>query len=101
CPVVSTAKMMDVNSALEEPANMADIPTKPASGNTTPDSGKKYSKPVPKIAPVAPPMVNNGASVPPEVPLPSAMAQDKNLKKQSARMNCKDNEPERISVMFS
>ena len=74
CPVVSSANMIAVSNALDAPANIADIPTKAASGIVISDEGKKLMITLPSSAPVAPPIVNNGAKVPPEVPLPSATA---------------------------
>ena len=74
------AKVMLVRYALEAPANIADMPINAAMGILMPASGKMYLTNIPIIAPAAPPMVNNGASVPPDVPLPNAMAHERNFK---------------------
>ena len=62
---------------------MAAIPTRAAREILTPAEGKTYSTAVPRIAPTAPPMVRSGARVPPDVPLPKAIAQEINFKIQS------------------
>ena len=41
--------------------------------------GTTWLMPMPITAPSEPPIVNNGASVPPDVPLTSAMTQDTNF----------------------
>ena len=46
---------------------------------------QRSAMPMPSSAPSAPPMVNSGASVPPEVPLPSAIAQERNFSTHSER----------------
>src|SRR5690349_25065856 len=77
--VASSAKAMLVRYAREAPANMADMPISAAIGRPMCADGKTSTSTEPAIAPQAPPMVNKGASVPPEVPLPSAIAQETNL----------------------
>ena len=44
-----------------------------------PSCGAIATNPAPASAPSAPPIVNNGASVPPEVPLPSAIDHEMNF----------------------
>ena len=46
-------------------------------------------------------MVKRGASVPPEVPLPSEMHQERNLSEQSTSMACRVKSPERMWSMLS
>jgi hypothetical protein len=66
---------------------MAAMPTNAAKGRVTPDAGNKRNTTLPNIAPVAPPMVSNGASVPPEVPLPNAITQERNLRMHNDKMS--------------
>ncbi|MNT62304.1 hypothetical protein D3C72_2000130 [compost metagenome] len=56
---------------------------------------------VPNKAPVAPPIVKSGASVPPDVPLPKAIAQDRNLKKHKLSIKARVAFPESMLMMFS
>src|SRR5690349_11318707 len=76
CPVVSSAKRIEVSTARDAPANIAAIPTSAATEIEISDDGKKLAMAVPIKAPAAPPIVRSGASVPPEVPLPSAIDHD-------------------------
>ena len=41
CEVVSNAKMIAVNKALDAPANMADMPMSAASGKVMPEEGNR------------------------------------------------------------
>src|SRR3954471_12544554 len=86
CMVASSEKIMEVSSARDAPANMADIPTSAQSGMLNPHCGKKLRIKYPDKAPVAPPIVSSGARVPPEVPLPSAIAQEMNFSTQRYRI---------------
>jgi hypothetical protein len=93
--------MMEVSKAREAPANMAAMPTKAARLRVMPEPGHKSTSTPPSSAPMAAPMVSSGASVPPEVPLPRARAQEVNLSRHSERMSCMGRRPERRWVMFS
>ena len=83
CPVVSRANTMEVMKARDDPANMADMPTNAASGRVTPEEGNMVRMALPSNAPMAPPMVSNGASVPPDVPLPKEIDHDTNFSMHS------------------
>src|SRR5690349_9564704 len=93
--------MIDVSSARDEPANMADIPTSAASVIVTPECGKMLIQAMPSSAPVAPPMVSSGASVPPEVPLPSATDHEINFIRHKEKITFIGRLPDRISVMLT
>jgi len=71
CAVVSIKKTIEVSIALEAPANIAAIPIIAAVARLIPLPGNICNTSVPSKAPAAPPIVNKGASVPPEVPLPA------------------------------
>ena len=101
CPVVSSANTIEVRKALEAPANIADIPTNTESGIVIPTSGNQNIPTLPNNAPIAPPIVSNGANVPPEVPLPNEIAQDKNFSKQRDSITCIGILPDSRSVIFS
>ena len=77
--VVSNAKTTEASSACEAPAKIAAMPTSAAMRASTCRHGAQRSSPAPSSAPSPPPIVKSGASVPPEVPLPSAIAQETNL----------------------
>ncbi|MNE06812.1 hypothetical protein D3C87_2131950 [compost metagenome] len=64
------------------------------------DSGKILKINMPKIAPAAPPIVNKGASVPPEVPLPKATDHERNLKKNKLRIRARGKLPDKTSVIL-
>src|SRR5690606_25046980 len=83
CPVVSNANTTEVRNALDAPANIAAIPISAAVGRLISSVGNKYNNNIPSNAPAAPPMVSNGASVPPDVPLPSDTTHEMNFRKQS------------------
>jgi hypothetical protein len=51
--------------------------------------------------PIAPPIVSSGASVPPDVPLPSAIAHDTNLKRPSISSVVPKMRPSSVSAMLS
>src|SRR3954467_11532150 len=94
------AKTMDVSSALDAPANIADIPINAARGIEIPALEKKLLNESPNNPPVAAPIVNNGASVPPDVPLPKAMAHETNFNKQREITTLIGKVPERRSVIL-
>src|SRR5215469_13606946 len=79
CNVVSKANTAEASRAREEPANNAAMPTSAAILTSTPASGTSHWAAAPQAAPSPPPMVNRGASVPPEVPLPSEIDQETNF----------------------
>lgn len=56
---------------------------------------------LPNKAPVAPPIVSNGASVPPEVPLANATAHETNFNRQRDNTTFTGKLPERTFVIFS
>ena len=101
CPVTSNAKIIEVSSALEAPAKIADMATNAASDKVMPESGKKLRTRFPNNIPVAPPMVSKGASVPPEVPLPKAIAHEMNFKKHKPNTTFIGRLPDNTSVIFS
>src|SRR4051812_19052135 len=55
----------------------------------------------PQIAPRPPPIVNSGASVPPDVPLPSATDQEISLEKKKKIKTGPDSEPSRMCSILS
>jgi hypothetical protein len=55
---------------------------------------------MPISAPSAPPMVNNGASVPPDVPLPSAIDHDRNFITHRNASACRVSWPDTMSSML-
>ncbi len=65
-----------------------------------PEFGNQNIPMLPIKAPVAPPIVSKGASVPPEVPLPKEIAQDKNFKTHNESTTCIGIVPVRRSVML-
>ena len=101
CIVVSSAKMIEVSKARDAPANIAAIPTNAVKGIEISALGKncKINKPINE--PVAPPIVKSGASVPPEVPLPNAIDQETNFKRQSERITCMPILPDSKFVILS
>ena len=99
--MVSNPKMIEVRTALEAPANMADIPISAASVSVIPDPGYVLIIIVASNAPVAPPIVSKGASVPPEVPLPKEIAQETNFRIHSEKTICRGKAPDRTSIIFS
>jgi len=58
---------------------MAPIPTSAATRTSTPTDGSRSAATEPRSEPRPPPNVKRGASVPPDVPLPSAMDQETNF----------------------
>src|SRR5687768_10800117 len=80
--VVSKAKTAEASMAREAPEKIEAMPTSAAMRASTPRAGASEAHTVPNIDPRAPPMVSSGASVPPEVPLPRAMDQDRNFMPQ-------------------
>src|SRR5690606_33841927 len=101
CPVVSSAKTMEVSTAREAPANRADMPTNAASGRLMPHVGKRVSNTWPHNQPMAAPMVSNGANVPPDVPLPRAMSHDSILSRHNDYTTANGRLLLSRSVMFS
>src|SRR5438045_7564239 len=83
CSVVSNANTADASSARDAPAKIAAMPTSAAMRMSMPHEGNRRAAPAPSSAPIAPPIVNSGASVPPLVPLPSAIDQDMNFHRHS------------------
>src|SRR5437588_11652804 len=79
CRVVSKAKTTDASSAREAPANIAAIPTSAQMRGSMPNLGNCTASSSPRKTPQAPPMVNSGANVPPDVPLPREMDQESNF----------------------
>ena len=77
------------------------MPSNAAIGMVIPELGKNIKITAPVIAPAAPPMVNNGASVPPDVPLPRATAHDRNLKKHSRKTKSKGIVPDKMLMILS
>lgn len=100
CPVASKAKTIEVKSAREAPAKSAAIPTKAAKVTVTPEFGKQKIINIPNKDPKAPPMVSNGAKVPPEVPLPNEIAQEVNFNKNNDAKTGNANEPVSKSMML-
>src|SRR4051794_15110473 len=99
--VASKAKIKDVRNAREDPANMAAIPTR---AEIRMSSVRKKTDPLssaPEMDPMPPPIVNSGASVPPDVPLPSAIDQEISLAKQKKAKIVPDSEPSRMCSMLS
>src|SRR5215470_23660 len=86
CRVVSNANTTDASNACDAPAKMDAMPTSAATCGSTPSDGATATAAAPNSAPTPPPMVNNGASVPPDVPLPRYTDQDTNL--STIRMTC-------------
>src|SRR5262245_53856777 len=79
CKVVSKAKTADASIAREAPEKIAAIPTSAASRGSTSSQGASDEIALPITAPTPPPIVKSGASVPPDVPLPSEIDQDTNF----------------------
>ncbi len=87
--------------ARDAPVKSAAMPTSAAMRGSSPAQGKRWVRPSPSAAPKPPPTVKRGASVPPEVPLPSATAQEMNFATHSATTAQPTMRPERMSVMLS
>ena len=68
---------VEARNALDAPANNAAMPTKAANFKSI-DGIVAIATPA-TTCPSAPPMVNNGAIVPPEVPLEMATVQERNF----------------------
>jgi hypothetical protein len=56
---------------------------------------------MPRRHPIALPIVNNGASVPPDVPLPREIAQERNFQRHSEISMEMGSSPDSAFVMFS
>src|SRR5690606_11217539 len=98
--VTSNAKTIDVNKALADPANILAIPIKAQVGKLISLCGKKYKVTIPNAKPVAPPMVNKGANVPPEVPLPREIDQETNFNTPKPKIICKGTFPVSRLLIF-
>ncbi|OIQ80356.1 hypothetical protein GALL_379000 [mine drainage metagenome] len=101
CQVVSSANTTDMNSARDAPAKIAAMPTSAASPGARPSCGKASASACPSVAPRQAPTVINGASVPPEVPLPSATVHDSSLAAPSSHSASPRPPPASASVMLS
>ncbi len=77
------------------------MPTSAAMRTSTPSPGKSAMMAAPSAEPSPPPNVNKGASVPPEVPLPSAMAQERSFHPQNTRAARPASVPARRCSMLS
>ena len=76
-------------NARDAPANMPAMPTSAAIRKLMPLSGEIQCIACPHTTPNPPPMINSGASVPPDVPLPSEIDHERNFivhKKAAAPM---------------
>src|SRR5690606_26192181 len=98
--VVSRANTIDVRIARVEPAKSAAMPTRAAIGKTTCADGMNCWNRYPSRHPAALPIVSNGASVPPEVPLPSEILHDMNFQRQREINNDIDSSPDNASVIL-
>jgi hypothetical protein len=99
--VVSIAKTIEVSTARDAPVNIAVMPTNPATRGSIFIHGARTRPALPIIAPSAPPIVNNGARVPPDVPLPNEIAQERNLNTHSITSARCVSEPLRRLVILS
>ena len=79
CCVDSSAKAIEASSAREAPANIAVMPTSAPTRGSMPACGAIAITAAVSSQPSPLPNVSSGASVPPEVPLPSAIAHDTNF----------------------
>ena len=77
------------------------MPTSAAMRGSTPRCGKLRATTSPRRPPSAPPMVKSGASVPPEVPLPSEIDQEMNLRPPRKSSASPAMSPERMRSMLS
>ncbi len=91
----------EARSAREAPENIAAMPTSAAMRTSIPRCGAIALAATPIRAPSPPPIVNNGASVPPEVPLPRAIAQLTNLRITSKTRDVPTTLPPRMCRMLS
>ena len=99
--MVSNANTTEVSTAREAPANSAAMPTSAASRGSRCSHGAQRAAARPSSAPSAPPMVNSGASVPPEVPLPSAIYHDRNFSRNSDASAARPTCPATIAAMLA
>ena len=83
CRVVSKAKTIEASTARDAPENIAAMPTSAASRGSTPAAGSVATAATPSSPPSPPPIVKRGASVPPDVPLPSDTDHDTIFHRQS------------------
>src|SRR3954454_579154 len=86
CSVVSNANTTEASIAREAPAKSAAMPTSAATPKLIPVLGDNQSRAAPNKAPMPAPSVAKGASVPPDVPLPSEIDQEMNFMAQSQAM---------------
>src|SRR6218665_432172 len=98
--VVSKANTTEASSAREAPAKMAAMPTSAAMRTSTPSPGTSHTANAPSAEPSPPPMVKRGASVPPEVPLPSAMDHEMNFSRQKTSAAVPTRWPEMMASML-
>src|SRR5689334_24749042 len=81
--VVSNANTAEAMKARDAPPNMAAIPTSAATRTSTCKLGQSATIAPPPASPSAPPIVHNGASVPPDVPLESEIDHETNFNSPS------------------
>ena len=80
CCVDSSANTIEAISARDAPANIAVMPTSAPTRGSMPACGSDArAHPAASSQPMPLPNVISGASVPPDVPLPSAIAHDTNF----------------------
>ena len=72
-------KTTEAIHARDAPANRPAMPTIAAIRKSTPPPGNNQRTACPNTTPSPPPMVSSGASVPPDVPLPSEMHHERNF----------------------
>ena len=98
--MVSKPNTIEAITARAAPANIAAMPTRAAIRGSAPAAGSTCPSAWPHTSPSPPPIVSSGASVPPEVPLPSEMHHETNFSehKQAAAPRAKS--PESKSVML-
>ena len=98
-PVISIAKRIEAKSAREAPAKHAAMPTSAAMLRSRLKSSACSTCPI--STPSAPPMVKSGASVPPDVPLPSATDHEINFNAQKTASAVPTNLPLRMLSILS
>ncbi len=101
CRVVSNANTTDARNAREAPAKRAAMPTRAAMRTSTPSCGRTAIAAAPSTDPSAPPSVKSGARVPPEVPLPSAIDQERSFHRQNTSAARPASDPESRWSMLS
>ncbi len=101
CRVVSKAKTTEASSARDAPAKSAAMPTRAATRMSMPECGRAQAATAPMAEPIPPPIVKRGASVPPEVPVPSEIDQDTSLATQKTTTAVPARSPDRMRSMLS